>query len=454
MKTSGFDSSSLEAEMSHRSRKTNRTDADHGPNGRLRGVAFGVLAVALTVPSVSQAQLDICGCAGAPSLGAFDSSEPTSYPPGTTFGSTNLTIPLPDDGILIFDSFRVSTSEFGGYVNIRFEPNAANTPVTLLVKGDVTIASISSLNLDGEAGTAGSSGAAGIGGLGGPGGFRGGDGAFQLVNAASDGGEGFGPGGGAAGTALPLAAGLDGSFYGALELQPPVGGSGGGGGASSDADATCSGGGGGGGGGGLLVAANGTITVDGALYAQGGSGGSVPYSSICSSRGGSGSGGAIRLMADAIGGAGYITAGAIRMESLTNTFPANNTVPAASRVLAPGPVANPLTPTVAFTAVNGETQSVANGALLSQQPQGVFGIVDVILAAPGVTIFDLATSGVPAGTTVEVTAKPRVGGAAAVTSTTLVPASCNGAGDCVAAVALDLDAGAYVVEALATFATP
>lgn len=429
--------------------RRNRTHSSYSPRSGRRAVALLALVSALTWPSASQAQLDICGCAGAPSLGAFDTADPASYPPGTTTNGSLITIPLPDDGVLVFDSLSVASFvQFGG--------NAANTPVTLLVKGDVTITNFGTLSVEGQPGTSGTTGGAGIGGLGGPGGFAGGDGAFQAVNLANDGGTGFGPGGGVGGTQSPLANGADGSFVGALELLPPVGGSGGGGGASSDSGAACAGGGGGGGGGAILMAANGTIILDGAFNARGGFAGGAPFPATCASSGGTGGGGGVRLVANAITGVGYIyaTAGAVRLEAFTNTLEPSHTMPAASRSLAPGPLMNPLTPTVVFTAVNGETQSLANGQLLSELPQGVFGVVDVILAAPGVATFDLATSGVPSGTIVEVTGKPRVGGVLVAASTLLDPGSCDGAGDCVAAVAFDLPAGAYVFEAQATFETP
>jgi hypothetical protein len=80
--------------------------------------------------------------------------------------------------------------------------------------------------------------------------------------------------------------------------------------------------------------------------------------------------------------------------------------------------------------------------------------VDVILSVPGVATIDLATSGVPTGTTIKVTAKPRVGGAPVDVETTLDPANCDAEGNCVAAAAFDLAAGAFVIEAQATFTTP
>ncbi len=265
------------------------------PSWCKRGGTLGVLLVlvcVLTWPGVSLAQLDICGCAGNPnSLGAFDTTDATTYPPGTTSGNTFLTIPLPEDGILIFDSFTVQPrpSDSGNFLQVFFAPNEANTPVTLLVRGDVTTALRGNINVSGSRGTSGSSGVNGIGALGGNGGFRGGDGAYQLVNFANDGGAGFGPGGGAPGTASPFTTGDGGTFLGVPELLPRLGGSGGGGGASTSGSLNCSAGGGGGGGGAILIAANGTITVNGSVIADGGGRGF--NAAGCSSTGGGGSGG-------------------------------------------------------------------------------------------------------------------------------------------------------------------
>ncbi len=237
--------------------------------------------------------------------------------------------------------------------------------------------------------------------------------------------------------------------------MPLVGGSGGGGGASTDPSAGCSGGGGGGGGGALLIAANGTLTIDGQIVADGANGGGMgnPY---CASTGGGGSGGAVRLLATTINGSGYVYAragssgsvppqpGAIRMEALNNNLSVGNTTPLATRAPGPGPIANPITPTVTITSVGGQP--------VPQPPQGVFGIADLVLAAPGQTAVGLSTAGVPTGTTVNVTVKPRVGGGPIVTPVTL--ASCDANGACLATVTFDLAAGAYFVEARATFQTP
>jgi hypothetical protein len=207
----------------------------------------------------------------------------------------------------------------------------------------------------------------------------------------------------------------------------------------------------------MVIAANGTITVNGSIFADGGNGGGRRTS--CSSSGGGGSGGAIRLLASTITGSGSLFArggtdpetalragaGAIRLEAFTNTLSANAD-PVALRAPAPGPLANPFQPTVDITTINGRP--------VPQHPQGVFGGVDVLLPAPGSVTIDLGTTGVPSGTVVDVTVKPRVGGAPVVEPVTLQQADCDGAGNCFASAVVDLPAGAYTVEAQATFRAP
>jgi hypothetical protein len=131
------------------------------------------------------------------------------------------------------------------------------------------------------------------------------------------------------------------------------------------------------------------------------------------------------------------------MESIFNTFAADNTSPVAANAPAPGPLVNPITPTVRITAID--------GAATPPNPIGFQNAVDMILDAPGTIQVDLATTDVPAGTDVEVTVKPKVG--AAPTSQNVTLASC-GSGACTAAASFDLAAGAYIVEARATFQTP
>lgn len=417
------------------------------------------IAMVLTPWMVGTQSLDICGCATIPDLKPFDSRDATTHPPGTIVSGTTLTLPVPEDGVLRFSSFFARN-------HIRFGRNAANTPVTILVSGDVTLDSATgcclTVVLSGDPGRDGNSSIAGVGGLGGQGAFRGGDGANQTINGAVIAGAGFGPGGGAPGlpTACPGGAG---QFFGSPELIPLNGGGGGGGGCSSSPTISCSGGGGGGGGGALLIAANGTITVkdyqiiaDGGAAAGGGAG-------FCSHSGGGGAGGAIRLVANRLvaqnrgelyargGGPAYTAgygfggeAGRIRLESVDSSAQVQlSAEPAAQRVVGPTPLTNPVAPTVTITAVAGNAVTAV--------PQGVFGNIDVVVPAPGLTSVDVATTGIPGGTTVQVTVKPRIGAQPA--SQTVPLSSCNGAGNCQATAVFNLPAGAYVIEARATFQT-
>lgn len=402
------------------------------------------------------AALDICGCIGNPkSVGALDTLTRSGYPPGTVDNFRAITIPVPDDGVLIASSVNVAVRpEEGCCLTITFVRNKGNTPLTILSSGDVNIGTSVTLFITGANGVGGSSGGAGAGGLGGPGGFRGGDAAYFAVNGTSDGGAGLGPTGGAPGLASPPSRGGDGTFFGLHELMPLVGGAGGGGGASYGSQLNCAGGGGGGGGGAILIASNGTVTIDGSINADGGSVG-LESNGGCSTRAGAGSGGAIRIVSNAIAGNGTLVArgglvdcctrtggpGIIRLEAVNNTLPPQNTDPPASRTAVPGPVVNPFSPTVAVTSVAG--QPVPTPAT------GNTGGVDVFVPAPGPTEIDVATSSVPSGTTLEITVKPRVGSNVLKLNAAL--SNCDSAGNCIASVVPTLASGAYTIEARATF---
>ncbi len=444
--------------------------------GLTRGWPLGaalLLGCVLLGADVSQGGPDICGCAGIPNnLGDFDTANPASYPPGTVsapngFGGNVVTIPLSADGVLIFRSFtgtRLPNTPgcctFDTF--ILFKRNPANSSATILVSGDVRLDGGVNLVVNGDDGTPGSGGINGLGGLGGPGGFRGGDGAYQLVNLAADGGAGFGPGGGAPGTSSPaLTRGTNATFVGVPELLPLVGGSGAGGGGSSSNAQNCSGGGGGGGGGALLLAANGTITANGRVTSDGGASGDTPNGG-CASSGGTGSGGAIRLVANRIEGGGVVLArpgrnclscgdpdrggarGMVRLEAFENVLAGDRTDPPASRAMAPGPLVAPITPTVTIKRINGQP--------VPTPPQGGLGKTDLVLAAPGSIPIDIETSAVPGGTTVQISVKPRVGGGAVFQSPAL--SACDGTGVCTTSASFDLPPGEFVIEAKATFQTP
>ena len=97
-----------------------------------------------------------------------------------------------------------STINVPAGVKLTFLPNAANTPVTWLASGDVTI--------DGELNLDGTGSSQNMGGPGGPGGFAGGNGGIRFDQSSSyPGTPGHGPGGGAPGLALN-AAGADGTY--------------------------------------------------------------------------------------------------------------------------------------------------------------------------------------------------------------------------------------------------
>jgi hypothetical protein len=406
--------------------------------------------------------IDVCGCASSPtSLGAFRTLDPATWPPGTTVsvGSPDvITIPLPPDGVLIFDSFEVRNAR-NGVANalVQFAGNAANTPVTLLVRGDVTIDGGDTIAVDGSSGSTGTGTTAGVGGQPGPGGYGGGDGAYFSVNLANDGGAGLGPGGGSGGHGVaPLLEPGGGTLFSVPELRPLRGGSGGGGGYSTSAG-NCSAGGGGGGAGALVIAANGTLAIGGTIRANGGSGGSVSNSG-CARGGSGGSGGPLRLLANTISGGGRVEAlggnpafggnagldGRIRMEAFVNTF-GTNISPAAVRLPSPGPVSNPVNPTVAITGIE--------GAPPPTNPQGYRGQIDLIVAEPGPVQIDLRTTDVPAGTDVEVSVKPKLQNPPVVQRLTLAPGDCV-SGVCTTGMSIDLNPGSYIVEARATFEAP
>ena len=116
------------------------------------------LVCVLGVVVSPQVQLDVCGCKNSPAtLGNFDTANPATYPPGTTFPSINfMDIPLPPDGVMIFDSINLTERPaWVGYgLTVRFIPNAANTPVTLLVAGNVTMGLRTTISVSGDQGLA------------------------------------------------------------------------------------------------------------------------------------------------------------------------------------------------------------------------------------------------------------------------------------------------------------
>jgi hypothetical protein len=272
-----------------------------------------------------------------PSAFAFNSG--STGADGALAPTVNTTIDLPASGILNYTSINIPAG-----VTVKFKKNAVNTPVYLLVSGDVTIAG--AIDVSGtdaaHTGTAGDGnlGDDGVPGLGGPGGFdggRGGQADSAQTPAIIRGGAGLGPGGGKGGIEGPdsctgnryykrigggagyatnggmnlsdICGGVlrpsdaSGIAYGSAILQPLIGGSGGGGGRGG---ANFAGSGGGGGGGAILLASSGTINLTGAIRAEGGGAG-VASGTGSGDAGAGGSGGAIRIMATAFAGNGRLS---------------------------------------------------------------------------------------------------------------------------------------------------
>lgn len=332
--------------------------------------------------------------------------------------ASNIQLQLPPSGIFNFTEVNIPAS-----VIVSFAKNAGNTPVTILVSGDVTV--------DGEINVNGRDNNASSPGIGGPGGFDGGRGGLRAATQANEGGAGQGPGGGGGaprGSNGRRGGGASygffgqstsghaprGQTYGNSELLPLIGGSGGGasGGGSSPGIS------GGGGGGAILIAASGTmtITVNASISAIGG--GAPGGSSVGNDAGfaGAGSGGAIRLVATTIQGEGTITAlgstsglvggaGRIRLEA-ENFLRDSSTTPAFT-FSTPSLVLIANLPNLRITSVGGvAAPSVPSGNRDVELPG--------VTTNPVTVVFE--TTNVPLGTTIAMTAAPERGTATTANS--------------------------------------
>jgi hypothetical protein len=368
---------------------------------------------------------------------AFGFSSGSTGALGALNPSTNTVVQLPADGILNYTTVNIPTG-----VTVTFQKNAANTPVSLLATGDVTIAGTISVNgIDGNTMWPGTGGPGGFdGGIGGnvslPGGMGFGPGAgnpgavstntTSYPGGSGGGGAGFGTAGGNGSSNGTYAiGGTGGGTYGNVKIVPMLGGSSGGGGAGATGSLTHRGGAGGGGAGSILIASSGTITISGSITANGGKGGNS--SGTYGGSGGGGSGGAIKLMANTISGEGTILVngavagtgssypggaggnGMIRFEANTVTRAANTTPPYTYDY--PGTVFVANVPTLAITSIGG--LNVPAG------PTGRYGSPDVTLPSTTtnpVTV-NIAATSIPTGTTVTVTAAPEYGASTSGTGT-------------------------------------
>lgn len=349
-----------------------------------------------------------------------------------------VTLTMPASGVFNFTTVNIPAN-----ATVRFIKNAANTPVVILAKGDVVIAGVIDVSGQGAPTVNSSSGNANSLGRGGPGGFDGGLGGNP--GSSGPGGAGQGPGGGGGGDRIATAcnggwaqgggggghsmagsvgrcnggvgsgaAGAGGGLYGSALMLPLIGGSGGGGGAGSS-NSNSPGAGGGGGGGAILIASSTRISHTGFVVARGGSGGGYgccPGATIGSNAsGGGGAGGSIRLVAPAISGAGTF-----QVAGGDSEYPGSGGTGAPGRyridIVSSGNLAflNTL-PTLTITSVGGiAAPAVPTGA----------GDISFPANTASSQVVALATTGVPPGTTVELTVKPQLGVPTTSTSTPLV----------------------------------
>lgn len=353
-------------------------------------------------------------------------------------------------------------------VPVGYSPN---TPIAILSQTDIVIGGgsawgpIGSLWFNGwQGGNSPGSPFAQVGGKGGPGGFDGGNGGGG-GDTPGHGAAGMGPVGGAGGRA-------DASTYPDLygspaasspsnpSLTPLAGGSGGGGGAGQTPTplSACSattlgagGAGGGGGGGALLLAASGTITIHGAVYAYGGQGGNG-YGSC--GTGGYGAGGSVRLVAQTINGGGSVAVGGngnntarpgggyVRLEAAVYSNALNISNAAGGSFLTFPTAAIPTNqPALRITTVNGVSAPQNPTAQLAT-PDITF--ADAISNAVNV---GLAAANVPPGTAIDVRVVPATGAPVTATSSPLVGSLTSST----ASASVALPPGAGVITASATF---
>jgi hypothetical protein len=354
-----------------------------------------VLSCLFVSPGPGFAQTFSSGSTGA--LGAFSPS-------------SNTAVTLPADGILNYTTVTIPSG-----VTVTFIKNAANTPVTMLATGDVSISGTISVN--GSLSAACSGPTVAPGGASGPGGFNGGrGGAKGSVN--NQGSIGQGPGGGAL-----VGHGTYGAQTTFVTLIPLFGGSGGSG---LDGSSSACGYGGSGGGGAIVVASTTKITVSGSITANGGA-----QPPACPT-GAAGSGGAMRLVSPYITIPGTVEAksvpdpsspgcyggsGRIRLEAFSYGVLPGTTNPTASIAYSPGAV----TPGSTLALVNLPTVTITSVAGLAPPatPTGSYTVADITL--PGgtsnpVSVTVTATN-TPVGTVFQLRVLPPAGAASTVNST-------------------------------------
>lgn len=404
----------------------------------------------LTVASVAVALVSMTTTPVAAQFNSGSTGADGAFNPSCAPTPCTVTVALPASGIFNFTTVNVPAG-----VTVMFSHNPANTPVTILASGDVTIA--------GTIDVSGQDGFQSAPGRGGPGGFDGGPG--RTPTGSQGGTSGLGPGGGSG--AIPNGASFGTRLggpptYGLPTLLPLIGGSGGGGSPILPGGGAGAGGGGGGGGA-ILIASSGNIAVTGTVRSNGGNTSTIGGGGS----GACGSGGAIRLIANQIAGNGTIQAkgrdnvflacagltgsgsgeGRIRFEASNLAFNLTGTISPAATFGLPGPVFTPADfPAVKITSVG--------GAATPLPPQGTFvEPPDITLSpvAPNPVTINLQANNVPVGTLIAVSVKTEGAGApVTVNSTPLVGTLANST----ATASVTLPNATSVISATATFVTP
>lgn len=393
---------------------------------------------------------------------AFDSG--STGADGDFNPQVSVEVPLPPNGILNYRSVNIPIG-----VTVTFKRNVANTPVVMLVQGDVVIAG--SIDISGKnSAMMGPDGDGnlfddGVPGIGGPGGY---DGGYGGVPDADVGGSGLGPGAGGGGIPY-IGQGGSASFgtlgtsngasvspvYGSPQLIPLVGGSGGGGGTCLGVGGgVCFRGfGGGGGGGAIVIAGSGSVTVSGKILANGGTSATASAGNRQGAVGGQGSGGAIKIVAsrlavtgpavssviEAVGGdLGGLYGGVGRIRLEADTFGAVRSTSPAFSSGTPNPLFLPGLPALRFATVGG-----------IPVPASPTGSKDVTVptTTPNPVSITLATSGVPVGSTIKVSLTPQLGPSISVDSSPTVGAIDNAT----TSVSVDIPTGHSVLSAQTSF---
>lgn len=365
--------------------------------------------------------LTLCVALLASPAGAFDSGSDGSDGAFEPVVSTTVDLSLagtgpgygtydPDLWVVVFNYTDISIP---AGVTIDFVGHPSGAPVVWLASGWVVIEG--TIDLDGNSATPGPSAVAG------PGGFPGGGHSPRT--------RGFGPGGAGYPTQTRGSGGsygTPGEYEGGSTVYPPYGNEqilpliGGSGGAPAGSIYSYRGGDGGGA---ILIAASGTLILDGTILARGGSG----YGPSSTFGSGGGSGGAIRLLATTLHGGGNLSAiggsptgpaaaaggvGRIRLEAEIFN-PLVTSSPDWTYDLSPGPIfQDTTTPAVRITTIDGQP--------VNSDPEAGLDTVDHLMGATGAVDIGIEANNVPTGTTVTLHVVPENAHETNATSTPLV----------------------------------